>query len=97
MWVGTIKGIGVLNLDLFGLWSGIPTKVFEATRESQYGINKMITIRTIVYWWVVIRIITWVIWVWVTTWGRRISVVVTLVVVWVLLGNKHSHLSDSLL
>ena len=83
MWVGAIKCIGVSNLDFFGLGSGIPTKVFEASRESHYGINKMITVRMIVYWWVVIRIITWVIRVWITTWGRQISVVVTLIVVWV--------------
>ena len=62
MWVGAIKCIGVSNLDLFGLWSRILMKVFEASRESHNGINKTITIWTIIYWWVVIRIITWVIW-----------------------------------
>ena len=82
MWVGNIKGIRVLNLDLFGLWSRISMKVSEASRKSHNGINKMITIWAVICWLVISRtIITWITWVWVTTWERWIPMVAAVIIV----------------
>ena len=59
-------------------------KVSEASRKSHNGINEMITIWTVICWWIISRtIITWATWVWVTTWEGQISMVIAVTIVWV--------------